>query len=357
LNIILGKILILFQISARPAKRGISRGYGQEKQMQSIAIPQKPKFTSIDGKTGRFEIEGCYPGYGTTLGNALRRVLLSSLEGAAVTSAKIKGANHEFSTIPGVLEDVIQIILNLKQVRFRLFREESIKVNIKTKGEKEIKAGMIKCSSEIEVVNPDTHIATITSPKGELEMELEVGRGIGYIPVEQQERGEKEIGVIAIDAIYTPIRRVNYSVENMRVGKKTDYEKITLEISTDGSVTPEEAFARAIAILVEQFSVLSELEDVKKTSVKEAKSTKEDVVLEEKKDDKKEDPKAIKVIDLKNLSTRTLNVLEKGKIIKVGDIVKMTEAQLNDLDGMGAKGVKEIKKAIGDFGLNLKQEK
>jgi DNA-directed RNA polymerase subunit alpha len=325
--------------------------------MQSIAIPQKPKFTSVDGKTGKFEIEGCYPGYGTTLGNALRRVLLSSLEGAAITSAKIKGANHEFSTIPGVLEDVIQIILNLKQVRFRLFREESVKVTIKVKGEKEIKAGMIKCSSEIEVVNQDAHIATITSPKGELEIELEIGRGIGYVPVEQQERGEKEIGVIAIDAIYTPIRRVNYSVENMRVGKKTDYEKITLEISTDGSVTPEEAFARAVAILVEQFSVLSELEDMKKASVKEAKSTKEDVVLEEKRDDKKEDPKAVKVVDLKNLSTRTLNVLEKGKIVKVGDIIKMTEAQLNDLDGMGAKGVKEIKKAIGDFGLNLKQEK
>lgn len=325
--------------------------------MQSIAIPQKPKFTQVNEKTGKFEIEGCYPGYGTTLGNALRRVLLSSLEGAAITSVKIKGATHEFSTISGVLEDVIQIILNLKQVRFRLYREESIKVTIKAKGEKEIKAGMIKCSSEVEVVNPDAHIATITSPKGELEIELEVGRGIGYVPVEQQERGDKEIGVIAIDAIYTPIRRVNYSVENMRVGKKTDYEKITLEISTDGSIAPEEAFARAVAILVEQFSILSELEDIKKPSSKEIKLSEKEAVLEEKKDDKKEDPKAVKVVDLKNLSTRTLNVLEKGKIVKVGDIVKMTEAQLSDLDGMGAKGVKEIKKAIGDFGLNLKQEK
>ena len=320
-----------------------ARDYGREKQMQSIAIPQKPKFIQLDEKTGRFEIEGCYPGYGTTLGNALRRVLLSSLEGAAITSAKIKGATHEFSTISGVLEDVIQIILNLKQVRFRLYREEPIKVSIKVKGEKEIKASMIKCSSEIEVVNKDAHIATITTPKGELEIELEVGRGIGYIPVEQQERGEKEIGVIAIDAIYTPIRRVNY-------------EKITLEITTDGSITPQEAFAKTVAILVEQFSVLSELEDVKKVSAKEAKPT-EEIIAEEKKDDKKEDPKAVKVTELKNLSTRTLNVLEKGKVVKVGDIIKITEAQLSDLDGMGAKGVKEIKKAIGDFGLNLKQEK
>jgi DNA-directed RNA polymerase subunit alpha len=325
--------------------------------MQSIAIPQKPKFTKVDEKTGRFEIEGCYPGYGTTLGNALRRVLLSSLEGSAITAAKIKGATHEFSTIPGVLEDVIQIILNLKQVRFRLFREEAIKVSIKAKGEKEIKASMIKCSSEIEVVNKDAHIATITSPKGELEIELEVGRGIGYVPVEQQERREKEIGVIAIDAIYTPIRRVNYTVENMRVGKKTDYEKITLEISTDGSITPQEAFMKAVAILVEQFSILSELEDAEKPSAKEAKLVKEETAAEEDKEDKKEDPKAVKVAELKNLSTRTLNVLEKGKVVKVGDIVKMTETQLSDLSGMGAKGVKEIKKAIGDFGLNLKQEK
>ncbi len=325
--------------------------------MQSIAIPQKPKFTSVDEKTGKFEVEGCYPGYGTTLGNALRRVLLSSLGGAAITSAKIKGATHEFSTLPGVLEDVIQIILNLKQVRFRLFREESIKVSLKAKGEKEIKAGMIKCSAEIEVVNKDAHIATITSPKGELEIELEIGRGIGYVPVEQQERGEKEIGVIAIDAIYTPIRRVNYTVENMRVGKKTDYEKITLEIVTDGSIEPKEAFSRAVAILVEQFSVLSKLEDEKKSRTKEVKPAEETALEEEKKEDKKEDPKIVKVVDLKNLSTRTLNVLEKGKIAKVGDIIKLTEAQLSDLDGMGAKGVKEIKKAIGDFGLNLKQEK
>jgi len=325
--------------------------------MQSIAIPQKPKFTSVDEKTGKFEVEGCYPGYGTTLGNALRRVLLSSLGGAAITSAKIKGATHEFSTLPGVLEDVIQIILNLKQVRFRLFREESIKVSLKAKNEKEIKAGMIKCSAEIEVVNKDAHIATITSPKGELEIELEIGRGIGYVPVEQQERGEKEIGVIAIDAIYTPIRRVNYTVENMRVGKKTDYEKITLEIVTDGSIEPKEAFSRAVAILVEQFSVLSKLEDEKKSRTKEVKPAEETALEEEKKEDKKEDPKIVKVVDLKNLSTRTLNVLEKGKIAKVGDIIKLTEAQLSYFDGMGAKGVKEIKKAIGDFGLNLKQEK
>jgi len=323
--------------------------------MQSITLPQKPKFTSVDAQTGKFEIEGCYPGYGTTLGNALRRVLLSSLGGSAVTSVKIKGVTHEFSTIPNVLEDVIQIILNLKQVRFKSYSEEPVKVSLKVKGEKVITAGMIECPSDVEVITKDAHIATITSPKGEMEMELEIRNGIGYVPVEQQERGEKEIGVIAVDAIYTPIKRVNYNVDNMRVGKKTDYEKVTLEITTDGSIDSKEAFAKAVAILVDQFSVFGTLA----AAEKKESAAKEEVaeVSEEVVEEKKEDPKKTEVKSLKNLSTRTLNVLEANKIETIGAIVKMTEAELADLEGMGAKGVKEIKKAIGDFGINLKQEK
>ena len=326
--------------------------------MQSITLPQKPKFTSADGKSGKFEIEGCYPGYGTTLGNALRRVLLSSLPGAAITSVKIKGVTHEFSTIPNVLEDVIQIILNLKQVRFNVYKNESVKATLKAKGDKIINAGMIECPSDIEVVNKDAHIATLTNQKGELEMEIEVQGGIGYVPVEQQEKSEKEIGVIAMDAIYTPIRRVNYIVDNMRVGKRTDYEKITLEISTDGSISPQEAFSQAIKILVDQFSTLANLEEIMKEKKEkpEAKKPKNSSVKAEIREEK-EDPAKIEVATLKNLSTRTLNVLEKNKIAIVGDIVRFNEAQLGELEGMGAKGLKEIKKAIGEFGLNLKQEK
>jgi len=324
--------------------------------MQSITVPYKPKLIVIDEKNGKFEIGGCYPGYGTTLGNALRRVLLSSLNGAAITSVKIKGVTHEFSTIPGVSEDVIQIILNLKKVRFKLHRDEPIKISLKIKGEKAINAGMFKCPSDIEVVTKDAHIATITSPKGEIDMEVEVGNGLGYVPVEQQERGEKEIGVIAVDAIYTPIKRVNYTVDNMRVGKKTDYEKITLDIVTDGSITPEEAFSKAVAILTEQFSVLTEIESANEED--ETVTTKEEEKEVQKEDKAKNDsPEKTEVATLKSLSTRTLNVLEKSKISNIGDIVKLTESQLKDLDGMGAKGLKEIKKAIGDFGLNLKQEK
>lgn len=322
--------------------------------MQKITLPQKPKYTSVDEKTGKFEIDGCYPGYGTTLGNSIRRVLLSSLSGAAITSIKIKGVKHEFSTIPHVSEDVIQIILNLKQVRLKAYKEEPVKIRLKAKGEKKVTASMIEAPSDVEVVNKNVHIATITNAKGEIEMEMEVGTGIGYVPVEQQERDKKEVGVIAVDAIYTPIKRVNYTIENMRVGKRTDFEKITLEISTDGSVSPEDAYGKAIEILVNQFSELSKIEKVSKKSGKEPKEEKEEI-LAETKPEEKEDPKKVEVTNLKNISTRTLNVLEKNRIGKIGDILKLTEIQLRELEGMGDKGVKEIKKAIGDYGFNLKK--
>lgn len=327
--------------------------------MQSITLPQKPKYTSNGDKSGKIEIEGCYPGYGTTLGNALRRVLLSSLSGAAITSVKIKGVTHEFSTMPNVLEDVIQIILNLKQVRFKAYKNEPVKATLKVKGEKTVNAGMFEGPSDIEVINKDAHIATLTSPKGELEMEIEVQSGIGYVPVEQQEKSEKEIGVIALDSIYTPIRRVNYIVDNMRVGKRTDFEKITLDITTDGSITPKEAFSQAIKILVDQFSTLASLEETSEEKPEKEKGEKKKTKAAKSEEEPaaKEDPAKVEVTTLKSLSTRTLNVLEKGKIGTVGDIVKLTEEQLGELEGMGAKGLKEIKKAIGEFGLNLKQEK
>ncbi len=317
-----------------------------------ISLPQKPKYVSSDKKTATFEIEGCYPGYGTTLGNALRRVLLSSLSGAAIVSVKIKNVKHEFSTIPNVAEDIIQIILNLKQVRFKLHGEENVKVNLKVKGEKKITADMIECPSNVEVVNGEAFIASITSPKGEVEIEMEISRGIGYIPVEQQDREKKEVGVIAVDAIYTPIRKVNYTISNMRVGKRTDFEKISLEIATDGSIEPQEAFLKSVEILVEQFSVLKEFEKAGKEKEVVVLEKKE-VEVEVKKVEK--DPSIVEITELKSLSTRTLNVLEKAKIKNIGDIVKLNEDEITNLDGMGAKGIKEIKKAVGDFGLNLKK--
>lgn len=244
--------------------------------MHSITSPQKPKYTSLGQNHGKFEIMGCHPGYGTTLGNAIRRVLLSSLDGAAVKSVKIKGVSHEFSTITGVMEDVVQIILNLKQIRFKLHGDESVKVTLKSNGEGVVTAANIKAPSSVEIVNPEQVIATITDKKAILEMEIEIDKGIGYVPVEVREReeqGDREIGVIAIDAIYTPIKRVNYEIENMRVGKRTDYDKVTLEVVTDGSITPAQAFEKSVAILVSQFSSLTEVEgdipEVKDVSVEE----------------------------------------------------------------------------------------
>lgn len=321
--------------------------------MQTVSIPQKPKYTPIDEKSGVFEIPGCYPGYGMTLGNALRRVLLASLEGAAITSVKIKGISHEFSTLDGVMEDAVQIILNLKKIRFKMHSEEPVKVSLKFKGEGKVTAKEIKCPSSVEVVNSDQIIATITDKKTELEMELEISKGLGYVPIEQQERPDKEIGVIAIDAVYTPIKRVNYEVENMRVGKRTDYNKITLEIVTDGSITPEEAFKKAVAILVEQFSVLGGIEVIEAGKEEEIE---ESVASQDEKTEEQEiDPLKMKVTELKSLSTRTLNVLEANKILKVKDIVKHSEEELKTLEGMGDKGIKEIKKSIGEFGITLKQ--
>lgn len=324
--------------------------------MQSITLPQKPKFIKTGENSGRFEILGCYPGYGTTLGNALRRVLLSSLSGAAITSVKIKGVSHEFSTIPGVMEDVVQIILNLKKVRFNMEGEEAVRVSLKSKGEGKLTAKNIKCPSGVEVVNGDQVIATVTDKKAELDMELEINKGLGYVPVEQQERENKEIGVIAVDAIYTPMKRVNYIIEDMRVGKRTDFNKINLDIETDGSITPQDAFSKAINILVDQFSALVGI--CSEEEVVEAEEKKEEVSFKEEKGgemkEEAEDPLKLKIDDLKGLSNRTVNVLKENKIEKVKDIVKMSEEKLSELKGMGDKGIKEIKKTIGEFGLTLK---
>lgn len=320
--------------------------------MRSISLPQKPKFTQIDETTGKFEILGCYPGYGTTLGNALRRILLSSLEGAAVTAVKIKGVSHEFSTISGVMEDAVQIILNLKKIRFKMEGDETVKVTLKSKGEGKVTAKEIKCPTGIEIVNKDQIIATVTDKKTELEMEIEVNKGLGYVPVEQQVRENKEIGVIAIDAVYTPMKRVNYTVEDMRVGKRTDYNKITFEIATDGSITPKEAFQNAVEILINQFSALAGFEEAEAPKAEEVEE--EEKEAEETEKAEVSDPLKMDIADLKGLSNRTLNVLEASEVSKVKDLVKMTEGEVKELKGMGDKGIKEIKKSIGEFGLTLK---
>lgn len=223
-----------------------------------IPLPQKPKIIKKEKNKAIFEIEALYPGYGVTIGNAMRRVLLSSLEGAAVTEMKIKGVAHEFTTIEGILEDVITIMLNLKQLRFKMLGNDPQRATLKVKGEKEVKGSDFQLPTQLELVNPDCHIATLTSKNARLEMEILVEKGIGYLPREEREKGKLEIGVIPVDAIFTPVKKVATKVENMRVGKRTDFDRLFLEVETDGTISPEEAFSKAAQILVEHFAFLSE---------------------------------------------------------------------------------------------------
>jgi len=223
-----------------------------------IPLPFKPKIIKKDKNTMIVEIEGLYPGYGTTIGNALRRVILSSLEGAAVTQMKIKGVSHEFSTIPGVIEDVLTIMLNLKELRFKMFTDEPQKATLKIKGEQEVKGEDFELPTQVEIVNKKAHIATLTEKSSQLELEIQIEKGIGYVAREKLSKEKAPAGTIFLDAIFTPIRKVSMTTENMRVGERTDFDKLILGIETDGTVSPEEAFITASKILIEQHQFLRE---------------------------------------------------------------------------------------------------
>ncbi len=243
--------------------------------MEDIAKPTKINFQDGEDKNqGIITIEPCYPGYGTTLGNALRRVLLSSLSGAAVIGVKIEGANHEFTTLPYVKEDILEIILNLKKLRVKMHTEEDIKLELNAHGEKEIKAKDITKDSQVEIVNPDLTLAHIIEMAGSLKMDIYVSQGKGYRPVESVKKEEKETDFIDMDAIFSPILSTGINVDNVRVGKMTNWDKLSLDVVTDGTITPKEAFQKAVRVLVEQFSFL--LEEYKK------EKTEEDQVKEEK---------------------------------------------------------------------------
>jgi DNA-directed RNA polymerase subunit alpha len=244
-----------------------------------ISFPNKPKIINEKENWASFEIEGLYPGYGITVGNSMRRVLLSSLGGAAITSVKIKGVQHEFSTIPGVLEDMITIMINLKSMRFKMHSDEPQKATLKIKGEKEVKSGDFDMPTQAELMNKNCHIATITDKKTELEMEIQIEKGLGYESVEKRKKQKKiEIGVIPVDAIFTPVQRVSYKVENMRVGERTDFDRLILDIETDGTVTPENAFFQASDMLVQHFSILKDAfkkEEVAPVKIEENEAAKD----------------------------------------------------------------------------------
>lgn len=320
----------------------------------SIPLPLTPKAVSEAGNRAVFDIEGLYPGYGHTIGNSLRRVLLSSLRGAVITYVKIENVAHEFSTIEGVMEDAVEIILNLKQLRFHLYQEEPIMISLLVKGEREVTGKDFKFPSQVELINTDSHIATLSSKKSNLSIEATVEAGMGYIPVEERTKEKVEIGTIALDAAFSPVRHVNYEVENMRVGDRTDYNRLRLTIETDGSITPREAFSQAANILVEQFSAL--MKEAEGGSVKIApreENAAEDSNVEEKIDSGEEDAAKIKLNDLK-ISARTLNILKESGIKTVGGLSRKKELALREFEGMGDKGMQEIKKALGNFGITLK---
>lgn len=254
--------------------------------MQNIALPKKTEFKKGDkANSGSIIIEPCYPGYGMTLGNALRRVLLSSLPGAAAVGVKIKGADHEFKAVPHIKEDVLEIILNLKQLRLKLHTDEVVKLQLDVHGEKTVKAGDIVKNSEVEIINPDLVLAHITDMAGSLNMEIFVSRGRGYETIETREKpGKNETGYIEMDSIFSPILSVGIKVEPVRVGKMTNWDKLILDILTDGTITPEEGFKKSVEILIKQFSALNP-EVVIEEEVKEEKIEPQEEEKEEAKEE------------------------------------------------------------------------
>ncbi|MEK7636195.1 MAG: DNA-directed RNA polymerase subunit alpha [Patescibacteria group bacterium] len=319
-----------------------------------IPVPTGFKIVSEEGNQGTYEVEGLYPGYGHTIGNAMRRVLLSSLRGAAITAVKIKNAPHEFTALDGVMEDLVEMSLNLKQVRFKMNGEESCQATISITGEKDVMAADIKTSGECEVVNGDLHIATLTSKSSKLEIDIEVSSGFGYQTVESRKKEKVDIGAIALDAAFSPVRRVNFEVENMRVGDRTDYNKVIFLVETDGSIRPQDALMSAAKILTEQFSALSGVTQHQETGAVIEANLRSGVFNGESEDVSYEERAGRVSIQELKLSNRTLNAITKSGFTVVGDLASRTEEEIRDgVRGLGDKGVVEIKKSLGNLGLTF----
>ena len=312
----------------------------------TIVLPSKPKIVSEKEFSGSYEIDGLYPGYGHTLGNSLRRIILSSLPGCAVTSVKIEGIPHEFSVIPGIKEDAITILLNLKRVRLNIVSDESQKLTLKAKGVKVVTAGDIKVPGGVEVLNPELIIANLTDSKAELDMEITAEKGLGFVSKEVLQRNRVDIGSITLDAIFTPIRRVSYEVENMRVGDRTDFNRLKLFIETDGTITPREALEKSIETMIHQLKAIIGFKEEEVLIVPQHKEEASGVVVDE---------DSLKTrIDTLNFSARTMNALSNANIRTVGGLARKKEKDILDIEGMGAKGLGEVKEVLTTFGITLK---
>ena len=320
-----------------------------------IIMPSKPRVVLEEGNKGVFEIDGLSPGYGHTLGNSLRRIILSSLPGASVTSIKIDGVSHEFQTMDGIKEDVIVMILNLKKTRFKMLSDEPQTVTLSVKGPKEVLASDIKTGGQVEILNPELHIAEVTG-KVNLNIEMKIEKGLGFIPKEIFQKDKVDVGTIAVDAIFTPIRRVAYEVENMRVGDKTNHNRLRISIETDGTLTAREALSRSIEIMINQLKAIIDFKEPEEEIV-EKKTTKNEETMNDEKEEKKGDfADVLKTrTDSLDLSTRTLNALTGANIRTLGGLARKKREDLLEVEGIGEKGITEIKKVLNKFGLNLKE--
>ena len=322
---------------------------------KTIVLPSKPRIVSEDGNKGVYEIDGFYPGYGFTIGNSLRRIILSSLPGAAVTTMKIKGVEHEFTSIKGVKEDVVLIMLNIKRLRIKMLADEPQVITIKAKGIHVVTAKNIETSGQIEIMNPELVIATLTDKDSELEIEMTVEKGLGFINRDDVGKNKVDIGSIVMDANFAPIRRVSYEVENMRVGDKTDFNRLRILIETDGSISPKESLEKSINIMIEQLRAITGFE-VKEDDLEEENFDNETSGNTEKNSGlQKMDPEFLKTrIENLNLSARTLNALSSANIRTIGGLARKKEKDVLEVEGLGAKGVAEIKRVLGEHGITLK---
>lgn len=314
------------------------------KNWSSLIKPSKVMYdgTSDDGNIANFIIEPLERGFGLTLGNALRRILLSSLQGAAITAIKIPGVEHEFSAKAGVKEDVVDVVLNLKKVSVKMHTAERKQLKIKAKGPCVVTAGMIETGSDVEILNPDQKICTL-SKDAEFEMDLYCEIGKGYVPAASARMGDFPIGVITIDALYNPVKKVSYKVEDTRVGQVTDYDKLTMSIETDGTVTPEMAIALAARIMQDQLQLFINFEE-------------EEEERQDSKDELEYNPILLKKVDELELSVRSRNCLQNDNIVYIGDLVNKTEAEMLRTQNFGRKSLNEIKEVLGKFNLKFGME-
>ena len=318
----------------------------------NIILPSKPRVVSENEFKGVYEIDGLYPGYGHTLGNSLRRIVLSSLPGAAITSVKIDGVSHEFSTMTGVKEDVVLVLLHLKKLRFKMLSDEPQTASLTVKGPKIATAADISVSGQLEVLNPELYIAEVTDKATTLSIEMTVERGLGFMPRDMHNKDKVEIGTIAVDAIFTPIRRVSYEVENMRVGDKTNHNRLRMHIETDGTISPREALESSIRIMIDQLAAVVGFVETKAPAIEAASETTAASEEGAGGDDMSEVLKTR--IDTLDLPSRIVNALTDAGIRTLGGLARKKKEDLLEIEGMGEKGIQEIKKVLSNHGITLK---